>query len=471
MRSYQEQITFTRSSSRRDFLKTAAATLGTAVCVPQLVPASVLGAQAPSNRIHVAVIGNGNQATLDLPAFLNQDDTQVVAVCDVNTASYGYKTPDQFLGRKPAQEKVNAFYATKQASGQFRGCNAYSDFRDVLGRSDIDAVAIIVPDHWHGLMTVMAAKAGKDIYCEKPLSLTIRQGQAMVKAVRQYGRILQTGSHYRSSPANRFACELVRNGRIGRIKRILAMVAENNAVSPGPGWKPMPVPEGFDYETWLGPAPKAAYHKDRCLYRFRFILDYSGGQTTNFGAHSNDIAQWAMGMDNSGPIEVEDLGSEWPPAGSLFTTPVKVGFRAKYANGVELLCQTGRPGFGTRFEGTEGCVEFGYKGVQTEPASLKTSKIGPNEIHLPVSNANRTLESSKHYIPDHVRNFLDCVKSRKDPVEPVEAGHRTATVCHLGNIAMRLKRKVQWDPAKEEFVNDDEASRMLDRPMRGPWHL
>ena len=460
-----------QSSSRRTFLKTTAAAVGAAVCAPYYVPASVLGAHAPSNRIHIGFIGNGNQSTIDLPAFLQQEDVQVVAVCDVNTASYGYKTPEQFLGRKPAQEKVQAFYAAKQASGSFQGCDAYHDFREVLGRADIDAVAIVVPDHWHGLMVVAAAKAGKDMYCEKPLSLNVRQGQAMVKAVREHKRILQTGSHYRSSPANRFACELVRNGRIGKIQRIIAQVAENNAVDPGPGWQPMPVPAGFDYELWLGPAPQVPYHQDRCLYRFRFNLDYSGGQVTNFGAHSNDIAQWGLGTDETGPLEIADLGGEWPPPGGLYNTATKVHFRARYANGVELICQTAKPGFGTRFEGSEGWVEYGYAGVQTHPASLKTSVIGPHEIHLPVSNPQRQQESGKYHIPDHIRNFVDSVKSRRDPIAPVEAGHRTATVCHLGNIAMRVKRKLQWDPVQEQFVNDDEANRMLDRPLRAPWQL
>ena len=457
--------------SRRSFLKTSAAAMGAAACAPYFVPASVLGAYAPSNRIHVGFIGNGNQSTIDLPAFLQQDDVQVVAVCDVNTASHGYKTPEQFLGRKPAQEKVNAYYAGQKALGSFQGCDAYSDFREVLGRADIDAVAIVVPDHWHGLMVVAAAKAGKDMYCEKPLSLTVRQGQAMVKAVREHKRILQTGSHYRSSPANRFACELVRNGRIGKIQRIIAQVAENNAVDPGPGWQPMPVPAGFDYERWLGPAPQVPYHVDRCLYRFRFNLDYSGGQVTNFGAHSNDIAQWGLGMDETGPVEFEDLGGEWPPPGGLYNTATKVHFRARYANGVELICQTAKPGFGTRFEGSEGWVEYGYSGVQTGPASLKTSVIGPQEIHLPMSNPQRQQESGKFHIPDHVRNFVDCIKSRRDPIAAVETGHRTATLCHAGNIAMRLKRKLQWDPVHEQFVNDDEANRMLDRPQRAPWQL
>ena len=460
-----------RSLSRRTFLKTSMAAIGTAAAAPYIVPASVFGAHAPSNRIAVGFIGNGNQSTIDLPAFLQQEDVQVVAVCDVNTASYGYKTPQQFLGRKPAQDKVNAFYAEKKNAGQYKGCDAYTDFREVLARQDIDAVAIVVPDHWHALMAVMAAEAGKDMYCEKPLSLTVRQGQAMVKAVRQHKRVLQTGSHYRSSPANRFACELVRNGRIGKVQRIITQVAENNAVDPGPGWKPMPVPEGFDYEMWLGPAPQAPYHIDRCLYRFRFIMDYSGGQTTNFGCHSNDIAQWGLGMDRSGPVEFEDTGAAWPAPGGLFTTATKVSFRARYANGTELICQTAKPGFGTRFEGSEGWVEFGYQGVKTSPESLKTSKIGPNEIHLPVSNPQRQEDSSRNYIPDHVRNFIDCVKSRQDPIEAVEIGHSTATLCHVANIAMKLRRKLRWDPAAEQFVGDDEANAMLERPMREPWKL
>lgn len=450
-------------TSRRTFLSLAAA-----AAVPQFVPGSVF-ANPPGERLGVGIIGCGNQSTIDVPAFLGHEDCRVLAVCDVNTGSRGYKTPEQFLGRKPVQEQVNAHYAKKGGSG--KGCDACTDFREVLGRSDIDAVAVIVPDHWHALITIAACKAGKDIYCEKPLSLTIAHGQAMVRAVRKYKRVLQTGSHYRSSPDNRRGCELVRNGRIGTVKRILTQVAEINAVDPGPGWKPMPVPEGFDYEMWLGPAPAAPYHKDRCLYRFRFNLDYSGGQVTNFGAHSNDAAQWALGMDHSGPVEVEDLGAEWPPKGSLYNTATKTAFRARYANGTELICKTDKPGFGVRFEGTEGWVEYGYGGLKTGPDSLKTTVIGPNEIHLPASNPDRTVEAGKFHIPDHVRNFLDSIRSRKDPLAAVEIGHRSASVCHLGNIAMILKRKLAWDPAMEQFVGDDEANRLLTRPMRAPWTL
>ena len=327
-------------ATRRGFLKRSIGAAAGACLAPQLVPASVLGATPPSNRVQVGFIGLGNQSRVDLPAFLGQPDVQVVAVCDVNTASHGYATPKQFLGRKPGQDAVNAYYAKTQDAGAYKGCDAYNDFREVIGRRDVDAVVIVVPDHWHAIMTVAAAKAGKDIYCEKPLSLCVRQGQAMVEAVRRHKRVLQTGSQWRSHPVARKACELVRNGRIGQVKQVLTDVAENNMPSPGPGWKPMPVPEGFDYQTWLGPAPTAPYHKDRCFYRFRFILDYSGGQTTNFGCHSNELVQWALGADHTGPIEFEDLGAEWPPAGALFTTATKVDFRARYADGVELRCRT-----------------------------------------------------------------------------------------------------------------------------------
>ena len=324
MYSCQDQRPASRVS-RRQFLQGVGAALG-AAALPTIVPATVFGAAAPSNRIHVGFIGCGNQSEIDLPAFLGQDDAQVLAVCDVNTASGGYRVPTQFLGRKPAQEKVNAYYAAGKSSGKYQGCKAYNDFREILARPDIDVVALVVPDHWHALMTVMAAKAGKDIYCEKPLSLCLRHGRTMVEAVRKHQRVLQTGTHYRSSPGVRLACELVRNGRIGKLQRIMAYVAENNAVDPGPGWKPMPVPEGFDYEFWLGPAPRVPYHKDRCFYRFRFNLDYSGGQTTNFGTHTNDLAQWAMGTDDTGPIELEDTGGEWPPPGGLYNTPSRVSF-------------------------------------------------------------------------------------------------------------------------------------------------
>lgn len=451
----------------------AASGIVAAPLLPALVPASVFGEEAPNNRINVGVIGLGNQSEVDLPAFLNQEDVQVVAVCDVNTGSHGYRTPEQFLGREPGRKTVNTFYAKKKGLASYNGCDAYNDFRELLARSDIDAVAVIVPDHWHALITIAAAAAGKDIYCEKPLSLCVRDGRAMVEAVRRHKRVLQTGSQWRSDSRAQFACELVRNGYIGKVKQVITDVAENNFKGPGPGWQPMPVPEGFDYDFWLGPAPWAPYHKDRCLYRFRFILDYSGGQTTNFGAHSNGLVQWALGMDNSGPVEFEDLGAEWPQPGDLFTTATKVDFRARYTDGIELRCRTSSRGFGARFEGTQGWIDFSYKGLETFPESLKSVKLSPNDVRLgPENERSDTLVNPRRKISFlHVRNFLDCVKSRKDPIESVEAGHRTASLCHLGNIAMKLGRKIRWDPEKEQILGDEEAARMLQRPMRAPWTL
>ena len=443
--------------TRRSFLKRLTQVSAT-LAAPWVVPGSVVGATAPSNRINVALIGAGNQSRVDLPGVLRLDDVQVLAVCDVNRGSHGYARPEHYLGREPVRDKVNKHYSEKTRSGQYKGCDIYSDFRDVLGRADIDAVMVILPDHWHALATVMACRAGKDIYCQKPLSLTIHDGQQMVKAVRKYKRILQTGSQYRSNSVVRRACELVRNGRIGEVKRVTAIVNSSSA-GPGPGWEPMPVPDGFDYDTWLGPAPQAPYHIDRCLYRFRFHLDYSGGQVTNTGAHSNDIVQWALGTDLTGPVEFEDMGKAvWPPSTHLYTTAMKTAFRARHANGIELICQTQDPGFGARFEGTEGWLQYTYNKIQASSDKITDSEIGPNEIHLPVSD-------------NHYRNWIDSVKSRVEPIEPVEVGHRTASICHCGNIAMRLKRKLQWNPETETFVNDDEANQMLRRPCRAPWTL
>ncbi len=438
---------------RRTFLKGAIATLA----APCVVPSSVFGSHAPGNRVNVAFIGAGNQSRVDLPSMLRLDDVQVVAICDVNKGSHGYARPEHFLGREPGRDRVNAFYAEKTGVSEYKGCDVYADFREVLARGDVDAVMLVTPDHWHALMTVMAAEAGKDIYCQKPMTLTVAEGRAMIDAVRRHKRVFQTGSQYRSRAAVRRVCELVRNGRLGEVRRVIAAVP-GAGVGPGPGWQPMPIPDGFDYSMWLGPAPDAPYHDDRCFYRFRFILDYSGGQVTNTGAHALDIVQWALGADDTGPVEFEDQGSQWPPEGHLFNTAVHTSFRARYANGVELICRTQDPGFGARFEGTEGWLEFTARAVTSGPESIKDSALGPNELHLPVSD-------------NHYRNFIDAVKSREDTIEPVEVGHRTTTLCHLGNIAMRLGRKVPWDPETQSCPNDPEANAMLQRPYRAPWRL
>jgi predicted dehydrogenase len=451
--------------NRRRFLKKAASAALTTVGFPYIVPAAALGKDSsvsPCNRITMASIGVGGMGTNNMRAFLNQPDVQIVAVCDVVKASneYGhwYKNGWQgpWFGRESAQKIVTDYYSKKIPTGRYNGCDAYVDFRDVIARNDIDAVCIATPDHWHAIPAITAAKAGKHIYCEKPMSLTVAEGRAMTEAVRRYGIIFQTGTQRRSSQQYRFICELIRNGRIGRLKRATTIIGPNNKVGPESNWQPMPIPEWLDYNMWLGPAPWAAYHKDRCLYTFRFGLDYSGGQTTNTGAHSIDVIQWANGTDTTGPVEVEDLGGEFPTDG-LFTTATKVHFRALYQNGLELICKT-QSGFSIHFEGTEGRIELDNDKPTYYPGSLKTSIIGPNEIHLYQSN-------------DHHRNFIDCVKTHRQTAAPPEVGHRSVTICHLGNIAMTLKRKLEWNPDAERFTNCKEANQMLARSMRSPWRL
>lgn len=396
-----------------------------------------------------------------LKRFLNNQDVQVVSVCDVNRGSHGYKNEKHFYGRKPALNLANEYYASRNGGGTYKGCEATADFRQLIDRPDVDAVAVVTPDHWHSIMTIRAAAAGKDVYCEKPLALTIGQGREIVEAVRKHNRVMQTGSMERSSPINKHLCQLVREGRIGKVRRVITKVGPNNKTGPGPGWEPMPVPDELDYDMWLGPAPQAPYHKDRCLYRFRFNFDYAGGQNTNLGAHSNDLAQWGLGMDTSGPIRVECVSAEWPAEGSLYNTSLHSEYRCYYANGVELICRTTPDhNVGVRFEGDEGWLESSaYPWIaQSEPASLITDKFPEGSIRFDSTAA-------------HIRNFLDCVKSREEPAASAEVGHRSATICHLGNIALRLNANLDWDPESETFSGPDadRANKMLHREQRTDW--
>jgi predicted dehydrogenase len=443
--------------SRREFLKRTAA--ATTLAAPYFVPASVFGADAPGNRITMACIGTGNQGTFNLPKLLNQSACQVVAVCDVNRGSYGYKEPGDYRGREPAKELVEQHYAKQKGTSRYRGCDTYNDFRDVLARKDIDAVMIVTPDHWHEPMTIAAAAAGKDIYCEKPLGLALAGQQRMIAAVRKHERILQVGTHERSNSIVRKACELVRSGAIGEVKRVVAHVGRHNKIGPGPGWQPMPVPDGFDYALWLGPAPEAPYHKDRCLYNFRFIYDYAGGQVTNFGAHSLDIAQWGLGMDDTGPESVEYVYADYLPNGSLFDAATHTAFRCRYASGAVVECFTAEPSVRCIFEGTEGMVRVDNMGQHffASPASIWPKDVKGIEKY--------------HSGEDHMRNFLECVKSRSEPNAPIEIGHRSASLCHLGNIAIKLRAKLRWDAENEIFMGSksDEANALLDRPARDSW--
>ena len=436
---------------RRDLLKMTA---------PALVPAAALGLQnnvPPSRRITMGVIGTGNQGFNDLKNFLRDERVQVVAVCDLNRQSPGY-WDGGIAGREPARDWVEWHYAREKRSGTFKGCAAYEDYRDVLRRPDIDAVLIALPDHWHSVPVIQAAKAGKDIYGEKPLALTISEGRAMSDAVRDNQRIFQCGSQQRSDVRFRKACEIVRNGRIGKLHTVLCGLPGGTPDfgKTGHRQEPEPVPEGFNYDMWLGPAPDAPYAPGRCHVNFRWNLDYSGGQITDWGGHHLDIAQWGMGTELTGPIAIRNGQATWAKE-KIWNTATDFHFEAIYASGVKLICSS-RVRQGVTFEGSEGTVWVNRGAIEATPMSLLDYEPAANEIQL-YRSAN------------HSRNFIDCVVSRKEPIAPMEHAHRSITIAHLGNISLRLGRDVQWDPKAERFKNDEKANEMLARPMRKSWPL
>ena len=417
--------------TRRGFLRGTGATLATA---PWLISAAALGREAlpaASARLTLGFIGVGGMGRGNLGAFMGFNEVQVVAVCDVDAKSSA-----------AARDDVEKHYAQEKESGRWRGCAVYNDFREVLARDDIDAVCIATPDHWHAITAIEAATSGKDVYCEKPLSLTIREARAMATAVRRYGRVFQTGSQQRSSPEFRFACEMVRSGRIGKLVTINANVGGPS----GDCYLPAePVPAGLDWDMWLGPAPWRPFHSSIHPFNWRSFRDYSGGGMTDWGAHHFDIAQWGLDMDGSGPLEI------LPPSGKERPKLTYV-----YANGVTLTHGEGSDG--VLFTGSDGRIEVNRGHLKTWPDDLMKTPTQPGEVHLYNSR-------------DHRGNFLDCIRSRQRPVCDVEIGCRSVTVCHLGNLAYWLNRPLRWDPAKEELVGDAEASRWLDRPRRAPWRL
>jgi predicted dehydrogenase len=424
--------------TRRDFLKAA----GALAAVPCVVPSSALGLQAaaPSARITTALIGSGSRGRQIVAG-----GDKVVAVCDVDAKF-----------REQSKAMVDALMGDTS-------CAAYTDFREVLDRDDIDAVVVATPDHWHVPMSVAAVQAGKAVYCEKPLTLTIQEGRILADVVRRYGAILQVGSQQRTDEKFIRACELVRNGRLGEIKRVEVVIFAR-AGRAAANWEPQPVPPELDYDLWLGPAPWAPYHRDRCHYNFRFVSDYSGGDMTNWGAHHLDIAQWALDCDDSGPTEVVAAGKR--NANGLHDAWYDVTAEYAYPGGVTVALRSGgsevRTG-GVRFIGSEGSVWVSRELLDADPKSLLTAQIAPNEIHLGPTAGDGT----------HMGVWLDAIRKRNPRSVNVSAeiGHRSATVCHLANISMDLGRRVVWDPAAETFPGDDEANRLSWRPMREPWRL
>lgn len=426
--------------SRRQFLKTSAFATA-AAATPLILPSRLLGQNAPSKKITVGVIGCGNISDSHFPVLLGYPDSvRILAVCDVDRDR-----------RDAAAARVNKEYGN-------RDCKTYGDFRELNRRSDIDVVFVLCPDHWHALLAIDAMRNGKDVYVEKPLTLTIHEGRALVDAARKYNRVTQTGAQSRSRKGFRDVAEFVRNHGLGKLERIEVEIPPNNRFC-GATWQPEPVPAGLDWDMWLGPAPWRPYTSIGCHYNFRFIADSACGQVTNFGAHGLDIAQWALDMDNSGPVEVEGHG-EFPSSG-LFSNATKIDFTVRYANGVPMRCRTyyETGGATVRFVGERGWLHIARDRVNaSDPGLLREMQVPNKPIRLTLST-------------NHHENFFECVRSRQRAISDVEAGHRSATVCNLGHIAMMLDRKLRWDPVKEEFLGDDMANRLRTRAMRGPWSL
>ncbi len=429
--------------SRRQFLKGGGcgmAAIAAGLSFPSLFLNRTRAAtgQNPNEFIRLGFIGVGNQGMNNLRAFMKN----AVAVCDVDKGHLA-------VAKRRVEETNN------------RPCADFTHYQKLLEDKSIDGVVVSTPDHWHALPAIHACQAGKDVYCEKPMALFIAEGQALVKAVRRYKRVFQTGSQQRSDRKFLKGCEYVRSGRIGPVHSVeVGLPGVNWPKGETTGGPQADVPAELDYDLWLGPAPWRPYHKNRVHYLFRFFWDYSGGQMTNWGAHHLDIAQWGLGMDDSGPVEIEPVGETVFHSDRVYETPQKFEVRYRYANGSVINCSSGSGKYrgGTLFKGGKGTLFVTRGAVESEPEEILDEPLGANDVRLYSST-------------DHHQNWLDCIKTRRDPICSVEIGHRSATICHLGNIAVRSGKKIQWDPQKEVVVGDAELASQISRAYRKPWTL
>ncbi|MEO6733146.1 MAG: Gfo/Idh/MocA family oxidoreductase [Ferruginibacter sp.] len=449
-----------RKQSRREFLSNAVK-VSALFALPSIVPASVFGKNAPSNRINVAAIGTGRISRgHDMPGVWQHEYAQLMAVCDLDSKR-----------ATEGKQLVNDYY-TKRDGKPFDGVKAYTDYRQLLQNKDIDAVLISTPDHTHAMIGVAAARAGKHIYMQKPASLTIAEGRIISNVVQKSGVKFQVGSQQRSSEQFRYAAELVRNGRIGKLKTVYVGLPGD---PPGGNKEPMPVPKNLDYDMWLASTPQVYYTEDRVHPQNGYgrpgwlrCEQFGSGMITGWGAHHIDSAHWGMGMESSGPTEIWSEKAEFATGGLWDVHGVfKTG--ATYANGVVMMVSNEFPN-GVKFEGTDGWIFVSrgdYQATSTDPGAgniqakkldasdpkLLTSVIGPNEFHFTVSK-------------DHHGNWLESIRDNTKPIAPVEEAHRACSACLLHHIAMKLNRKLYWDPLKEKFNNDAQANKMLSRPQR-----
>jgi predicted dehydrogenase len=434
-----------KNISRREFIKAASIATAGIAGFPTIVPARVLGrggAVPPSKKIVMAGIGFGMQGIPNMRSFLQKDEVQWVAVCDLDKNHL-----------KQAKDIVDKHYGNA-------ACATSHDFRDLFARGDLDAVSIAVPDQWHAILAVSAAKAGLDIYGEKPLTHSLREGRALCDAVKRYGRVWQTGSWQRSVDNFHRACELVRNGRIGKILRVEVGLPQGHydfARTFGK-WAIQPPPPELDYDFWVGPAPYSPYCEARVHMNWRWNMDFGGGQLMDWIGHHLDIAHWGMGYDYTGPVTVEGRG-EFPTTG-IYNSALRYWVDAKYIDGTPFVIAGGYDEIqsGTKWIGEDGWVWVDRGQFETQPASLAGETVGPNEIKLTKSR-------------DHYQNFLDCVRSRALTIAPCEVAHRSASVGHLGVIAIETGRKIRWDPQTESILFDPDAERLLSRAYRAPWQL
>jgi predicted dehydrogenase len=434
-----------RSFCRRDFLKKAPLALVGTAAFPTIIKASALGLEntvPPSDRIVMAGIGYGMQGGGNMRSFLGKTEVQWVAVCDLD---------DTHL--REAQNTVNQRYGNKD-------CAVYKDYRKLFARGDLDAVSIAVPDHWHAIMSIDVVRTGLDVYGEKPFTHSLREGRALCNAIKRYGRVWQTGSWQRSEDNFHRACELVRNGRIGKIQRVevgLPSGYTDFAGTFGQEKIESPPPE-LDYETWIGPAPYAPYCRARVHRNWRWNMDFGGGQLMDWIGHHLDIAHWGLGFDYTGPKEVWGKG-DFPTTG-IYNGATRYWVEALYPDDTLLVIAGGYPEIqsGTKWIGEYGWIWVDRGGFESQPAHLVKETIGPNEIRL-------------HRNGDHYQNFLDCVKSRALTIAPSEVAHRSASVGHLGVIAIETGRKIRWEPAAEKIIDDPDAERLLCRSYRKPHQL
>jgi predicted dehydrogenase len=435
---------------------------------PAVIPASALGRggiAAPGERIRVGLIGCGNHGVCwNLPQIFRCPEVQVVAVCDVdrNHLAEGQRAVDEHYRRLIGKN--------------YTPCATYGDFRELVLRKDLDAVSNHTPDHWHIIPAIMAAKCGKDVICEKPLTLFHAEGVALCEAVSRHKRVFQTASENRSIDVYIRLAELVRGGAIGKLERIeVGLPTGNNDLRLGPQSKetfhltrPQPVPPELDYDTWLGQAPRMPYIPARLHGSFRWNLAFSGGVLTDWGAHMIDLAQWGHDTEHTGPVTVAGKG-DFPPADAVFNTAPTFALEYEYADGVTMTVKSDGPYI--RFRGTDGWIlSPGWRGAlqASDPAILET-RIDPEKAR--VYRPSEIIAASDGGKGGEHRNFYDCVKSRKPTYAPAEVGHRSITIAHIGNIAMKLGRKLRWNPDAEDFVDDTEASALLTRPQRSPWTI